>query len=84
MPEMDAKAPDLSSESLPNALNSPGGWRSDSSKLKSLAEVNATVVRAIASPSQRPFLSWSRRSSATLVAFPRARPPPILAAEEAR
>src|ERR671927_464976 len=44
MPEMDAKAPDLSSESLPNALNSPAGWRSDSSRLKSLAEVNATVA----------------------------------------
>jgi manganese transport protein len=44
MPRMDAKAPSLSAESAPTALNSPGGWRTDSSKLKSLAEVNATVA----------------------------------------
>jgi manganese transport protein len=44
MPTMDAKAPSLSAESVPTALNSPGGWRTDSSKLKSLAEVNATVA----------------------------------------
>ena len=44
MPRMDAKARGLSSESLPNAMNSSGGWRGDSSKLKSLAEVNATVA----------------------------------------
>jgi manganese transport protein len=44
MPRMDAKAPSLSAESVPTALNSPGGWRTDSSKLKSLAEVNATVA----------------------------------------
>src|SRR5947208_5971100 len=44
MSRMDAKAPSLSAESLRNALNSSEGWRSDSSKLKSLAEVNATVA----------------------------------------
>ena len=44
MPEMDAKAPDLSSETLPEAPNRSGGWRSDANKLKSLAEVNATVA----------------------------------------
>lgn len=44
MPEMDAKAPSLSSETLPDALHSPGGWRNDTNKLKSLAEVNATVA----------------------------------------
>src|SRR6476659_1338277 len=44
MSKMDAKAPSLSAESLPNALNGPAGWRNDSSKLKSLAEVNATIA----------------------------------------
>src|ERR1700751_3179291 len=44
MSGMDAKAPNLSSESLPNTLTSPGGWRSDSSNTKSLAEVNATIA----------------------------------------
>src|SRR5215468_8705751 len=44
MSRMDAKAPSLSAESVPTALNGPGGWRTDSSKLKSLAEVNATVA----------------------------------------
>ena len=43
MAEMDAKAPDLSSESLPNPLDGRG-WRKDASQLKSLAEVNATVA----------------------------------------
>lgn len=43
MPDIDAKAPRLSSESRPD-IASPGGWRGDSSTLKSLAEVNATVA----------------------------------------
>src|ERR1700752_3597992 len=44
MPEVDAKAASLSSESLPNTLASPAGWRSDSNSAKSLAEVNATIA----------------------------------------
>ena len=41
---MDAKAPSLSAESLTKTLKGSAGWRDDSSKLKSLAEVNATVA----------------------------------------
>src|ERR1044072_4639623 len=44
MPEIDAKAASLSSETVPETLTSPTGWRSDANNIKSLAEVNATVA----------------------------------------
>ena len=44
MPEIDAKARSLSSETVPETLTSPTGWRSDANNTKSLAEVNATVA----------------------------------------
>src|SRR5689334_23916235 len=44
MPEIDAKARSLSSETVQESLASPTGWRSDANNIKSLAEVNATVA----------------------------------------
>ena len=44
MAEMNAKGPHLSSESLPAPATSSDGWRNETARLKSLAEVHSTVA----------------------------------------
>ena len=56
---MDARSPDLTSDTLPNSLPGATGWRADAATRRSLAEVNATVAVPVGGPWWRRLLAFA-------------------------